>query len=342
MLGEDPWSLEPEDVVTNPCESPHFLAAVISLMGPCLFFAIPSSAPAQGLVPPHDSQALTNLLSGEFRELGRSEGAVTDAFVIMQAINDSGCPPQRTAPDLGVSQSEIMVASIAVPQKYPRVMQTLMVAGRGHRLYAEALALVAAEGCSSARTLTLAKNLIRYMVWLNAEADRGPGREIGPIVSPSAEVGPPSVEELRGSKTFRYGPVPEDFRPPVPDVPPDITVFILMQKQRTGSLVRIATNHNPYNAVLFTPAAEQIERERRRGNPAKDRILSEDLAAIDGAVVLECSYLTTQEGSLKERHYWYKLRPAGADPDRLKARLNNHPLLAIGEARQDCPLQLDQ
>ena len=55
--------------------------------------------------------------------------------------------------------------------------------------------------------------------------------------------------------------------------------------------------------------------------------------------VLECSYWEDSRRS-SSVYYWYKSRPALADPARLSSRVSNHPLLLVMDAREDCPVTL--
>ena len=164
--------------------------------------------------------------------------------------------------------------------------------------------------------------------------------------APNAAPGPVLV-----NGRWDYGRVADDFMPPLPADRPE-PVYIRMTKTAPGavrdiSLGSLAITDLPY------PAGFTAWTEYANARPREYQLLTEDIrgvyeATIDprwtgsppvkgyGHVLLKCGYQS------RRYQFWYKARPAAADPARLKARIPDHPLLRIGGPVESCPLTEDR
>jgi hypothetical protein len=75
--------------------------------------------------------------------------------------------------------------------------------------------------------------------------------------------------------------------------------------------------------------------------PEKRKLISEDQRSIQDGFILECIFYQPSTQKHGHRYYWYRQVPAAAEPTRLKGRVSDHPLLEFGEARESCPIKLD-
>lgn len=142
-----------------------------------------------------------------------------------------------------------------------------------------------------------------------------------------------SVSPTLGT-VIEYGAVPERFVPDIPDVDslePRL-LAIEMEKSSPGALVRIRITgfllggHGPESNVFLY----QGEARAR---------LQEDYTALAGsdALVMECTYISSNVGLDSVAAFWYGSTPDLADPDRLRDRLLDHPVLWIRSGRDNCP-----
>jgi hypothetical protein len=69
-----------------------------------------------------------------------------------------------------------------------------------------------------------------------------------------------------------------------------------------------------------------------------DAIVQEDLAASGSGRMLECRYVQSGTNLLRSFLFWYRERPAGADPKYLAGRMADHPLLRVGAPLATCPV----
>ena len=111
-------------------------------------------------------------------------------------------------------------------------------------------------------------------------------------------------------------------------------VYITMdQKSTIGSLTRVTLQRFPrtgygYNSdpLRFRGTARSIIREDYNG------IYNEE------AMLLKCGYKNSDPGLITTKAFWFGSTPSPADPDRLRGRLSNHPLLRnINGALSQCP-----
>ncbi len=154
-------------------------------------------------------------------------------------------------------------------------------------------------------------------------------------VTPGTPVGDPKVTRRSGRVTFDYGAVPEAFVPPVSESLGNgiYSVRVMMEKQRTGSLVGIKLNKFGWYSI------NKSELDYRRHAPHLAKRLFEDVvgAARKGGAVLECHYLSKRHGIVSFHRYWYKSRPDIAEPALLKSRIPDHPMLIIKPPQEGCP-----
>ncbi|MEM8936842.1 MAG: hypothetical protein AAGC77_10585 [Pseudomonadota bacterium] len=138
----------------------------------------------------------------------------------------------------------------------------------------------------------------------------------------------PKITEKRAFVKYEYGPAPEDFVPPIPKNLPKNTLYLTMEKQGAGALKEIEVH--PFGPWTLT-------REYAIGSPKQD-LLQEDLIAVSKQKprVIVCKYLAERRGVVSVSRHWFKRSPDGVNPDRLKGRISDHPMLVIDGARKTC------
>ena len=153
----------------------------------------------------------------------------------------------------------------------------------------------------------------------------------------------PSISKVTEFHTvIEYGQVPEDFLPEMPEMDKfEESVYISMEKSLKGSLK--ALRITPFSlAQSWTGDGINLPPDYYQGSTR--RILEEDFsAAVDqGARLLRCFYVTDEYVSLTA-DFWLGSTPNGLDPDRLRDRLPNHPIVEniVGAADQ-CPARLEE
>ena len=142
----------------------------------------------------------------------------------------------------------------------------------------------------------------------------------------------PTITEKRMSVKYEYGPSPESFVPPIPKDLPNKTVYLSMEKQGAGSLSDIEIQSFGYWSL---PRTDMDYANR----PTRQAALQEDVSIISKQRprVLVCKYLAERRGIVQVSRHWYMKAPEGADRDRLRSRISDHPVLTIYEARETCP-----
>ncbi len=158
------------------------------------------------------------------------------------------------------------------------------------------------------------------------------------------------------SATVVYGHVPDDFMPRLP--PADVVratlskeytrgeevtqeIKFLMQKERVGGLRQISIKY--FNWPDVAPQSTCFE-----ADSPTDEIglrVCEDLTEMTWRYhppLLTCYYNGQARQLTADAMYWYGVRPEGADATNLLRRLQNHPLLQIGEPRTDCPATIEE
>ncbi len=170
-----------------------------------------------------------------------------------------------------------------------------------------------------------------------------------------------SLKEKRRDGTiipeFRYpevcfGSVPNDFIPPLPPKElllkelyapyNDALLFnfrFFMNKKGKGFLDDIAISRFSRPLVDFNSPCGDISRPKN--DPQLDRVCQDywDMDLYDSNMIT-CRYSGEPDTYQPRYVYWYGERPAGAAIERLAQRVPNHPLLRVGEAREECPATL--
>ncbi|MGD9538216.1 MAG: hypothetical protein AB7P52_12335 [Alphaproteobacteria bacterium] len=163
----------------------------------------------------------------------------------------------------------------------------------------------------------------------------------------SGKIIPEYIKDVQSPAIF-YGEVPDDF---VPDLPPDNIVSdelnegdvaeirFLMEKKAPDALDRIVLAEFYFLAVDPKSVCN--------GEPSDEiqRRVCEDLWYFyrlePMPLVLTCYYAGETHSKYYALHlYWYKARPAVAEPADLLSHSHTHPILRIGEARAHCPATL--
>jgi hypothetical protein len=147
--------------------------------------------------------------------------------------------------------------------------------------------------------------------------------------APARSIAPPPITDGE----MRYGKVPPDFVPPIPDgLARDLT--ITMDKSVTGALTTVGIYH--FNGNHVKPESDAFDGEDYL------KVMTDVITATKSAPGLNfllCEYLGDETGP---RRFWFKQRPPAAlDAAQLARRLRNHPMLVIGPPRTQCPATLD-
>jgi hypothetical protein len=155
-------------------------------------------------------------------------------------------------------------------------------------------------------------------------------------VKPAAATYTPEVK----GNLYRYVDVPESFVPPIPQFQGCCGYVRMPGKREAGSLIEIAVR--PVDPSTIDIAAGIAMYRDLQDGPYWQTLL-DDIAAVQGYPgILYCEYLTEPRSSRETPasagyYYWFKERPATADPARLKKRIPNHPLAAFRTAVETCP-----
>ena len=146
----------------------------------------------------------------------------------------------------------------------------------------------------------------------------------------------PVITEPGGTfVSIAYGPVPDDFVPPLSlDTLPHRTLMIRMEK--SSPFVLSGIERGNYNHVHNMPL-------RGRTYFIQDglmQVVNDDENAViaEGGKVLKCWYNTERKSSMGYFYlFWYKVRPPSADRARLRSRVTDHPFLDIRAPQPACP-----
>jgi len=162
------------------------------------------------------------------------------------------------------------------------------------------------------------------------------------------------IPEYRYPKVY-YGSVPDNF---IPDLPPTDMMLkelnepyndglgfgyrFFMNKQGNGYLEDIKIGKFTRMEVDVNSPCGEINRPKNA--PLLNRVCGdyEDMSWLYEARTISCRY-SGEPWSYEPKYiYWYGERPAGAAIERLTQRVANanHPLLRVGEPREDCPATL--
>lgn len=150
----------------------------------------------------------------------------------------------------------------------------------------------------------------------------------------------PIVRQTDKAVTWEFGKVPPNFHPKLSEA----------EASSGGKRIKMYTGRDPSSnddhvlvmIHLFKFKRDEWDVGAYPPMPQPRRnIISEDRTAVEGSLILECDYLNPATQRRGIRYYWYKQKPAAADPGRLKERLSDHPLLEFGGPREDCPIKFD-
>jgi len=185
------------------------------------------------------------------------------------------------------------------------------------------------EGDEGAGTSTTGEACARYISSARHDA------------AATGQVEPTAYEESANYVTVRYGRVPLAFVPPIPDdswSPRIAALQIRIEEPMPCSLTAINVHRYPLT-VLDTSAL------MRDYSSESTQLISEDISALEeSSEILQCLYRgAPSDSSLRQELFWYKAIPELADPNRLRTRVINHPLLIITpRALDNCPATWDR
>lgn len=160
------------------------------------------------------------------------------------------------------------------------------------------------------------------------ESEEAPGRK-----NPSIQ---PSSTKVQGISTIiEYGQVPEGFVPELPDLETLETslLSIVMEQSTIGALTRVSFQR--FLAGGYGPDSFSFSFEGEARS-----IIEEDYIALaaERVWVMKCGYRLSTPGIISVQSFWFGSTPSVADPDRLRDRLPEHPVLRnIKGARSQCP-----
>lgn len=157
-------------------------------------------------------------------------------------------------------------------------------------------------------------------------SEEAPGRKSPSIQPYSTEVGPHAT-------IIRYGQVPEDFVPEIPNLETRQLIIRMKEKSMIGSLTGV-TIQPFYDSYPAARVPSQFEAPARY-------LIEEDHAALknnEDVVIMKCEYNPVPGLGRVFHIFWFGSTPSVADPNRLRDRVPNHPLLtSISGARIQCP-----
>jgi len=149
---------------------------------------------------------------------------------------------------------------------------------------------------------------------------------------PTAPAGP-TIKDQGSYRVYDYGAVRDDFVPPMPaELPQGKFLVLSMEKQVPGSIIRISV------LPFFWGALSRNELDYRN-RPQEQALLEADVNAArqERAMVLKCEYLGQAYNTVTRSWFWFKTRPAAADPVLLRSRIADHPMLEIHTPTATCP-----
>jgi hypothetical protein len=173
-----------------------------------------------------------------------------------------------------------------------------------------------------------------------------------PAARRPAPVAPPAVAPaptwVSNPGYWEYALVPDDFVPPLRADQPRL-VFVRLVRSKPGLVSYIVLDRLGFSHLGKPPGFNDWG-DFSTGRAQDFKLLNEDFQAIldetrspswkgspavNGFVhtVITCGY---QESRVY--HFWYKVRPAPADPVRLRGRMLDHPILQVGRPVDMCPL----
>lgn len=144
----------------------------------------------------------------------------------------------------------------------------------------------------------------------------------------------PVVKDQGSYRVYDYGAVRDEFVPPMPaELPQGKFLVLSMNKQVPGSIVRISV------LPFFWGALTRNDLDYRN-RPQEQALLQADVNAArqEDAMVLKCEYLGQAVNTVSRSWFWFKTRPAAADPALLKSHIADHPMLEIHGPVATCPV----
>ena len=146
----------------------------------------------------------------------------------------------------------------------------------------------------------------------------------------AGKIGEPVQSKERKFNVLDYGEVPESFAPQVPTLFANNPIEIRMDKMVPGSLETIRIS--PFGRWHLRRSDLDYMYNRQLQQSVRASI---DAVIASGARVIECEYVGDRYETKYFYRFWYKSRPAVADPGRLN--LKDHPLKYIRPALTQCP-----
>ncbi len=157
-----------------------------------------------------------------------------------------------------------------------------------------------------------------------------------PIRAWRSEKGPiGELQERSYGTDIRFTTAPRDFTPEIPDTQAmklPLVFYLDFNDGNRDKISRVSFTRMTFSGVYGLNPMRFQGRARER--------VSEDYTALlnlgFGRPILDCSY-NVDDGRSFSVYYWFKSRPELADPERLRSRVSNHPLLLVLGVREDCP-----
>ncbi len=160
-------------------------------------------------------------------------------------------------------------------------------------------------------------------------APRQPANNANLPAAPAA----PTIKDQGSYRVYDYGAVRDDFVPPMPaELPQSKFLVLSMDKQVPGSIIRVSV------LPFFWGALTRNDLDYRN-RPQEQALLEADVNAArqERGVVLKCEYLGQAYNTVNRSWFWFKTRPAAADPALLKSHIADHPMLEIHGPVASCP-----
>jgi hypothetical protein len=150
------------------------------------------------------------------------------------------------------------------------------------------------------------------------------------------KVSDPSIGKKKKFTVYDYGDTPEEYVPPTPNLPANRALRVKMEKVTPGMLLEIEIS--PFGRWHLAKTVFDF-----MGNPQARKMFEDDVNAVmqSQPLVLECVYQSDKFRRVNFYRYWYKTRPAAADPQQLRAKWRDHPLLFIRSPLDQCPKERD-
>ena len=208
----------------------------------------------------------------------------------------------------------------------------------------DATGLATIYGCDSEIAERIYTNGVRFLT--NERPITGaaytPGDESQTLATPKYE---PRIETQASTSgdyiTLHYDNVPDDF---LPDIPTDYlsgdVAYLGLQLSKSGAGTLSSVRVYPNAALgLYDLYYYDMPDDEKNALRADSKLLTEK-----GQKVLYCFYRSARSAnSGKIRLFWYEKMVPEAQPQYLRARLSDHPILKVNPvALTNCPLTLEE